>query len=191
MREVCETCRALPWNKGAQVRCICHGFNLDVGCGKNRQAGFLGMDKRSLPSVDFIWDIENLPWPFPSDCVDKLLASHVLEHLKPWITFDVWNEMHRVIKENCQALIVVPHGQSYGFLQDFSHITSYVDATFAYFCPADPSRLYTIYEPKPWRLERLHSSPLHNIEAILSPIKDNHHGLPPHPRKPSRKRSPH
>lgn len=171
LREPCQGCRVLPWNNGLYKRCVCHGFNLDVGSGHHKQPGFLGMDRRSLPEVDFVWNIENLPWPFPDDSVDRMLLSHILEHVSPSKTIGVFDEMWRVTKAEGQAMIVVPHGQSYGMLQDPTHQNFFVEATFSYFSPLDPSGLYGIYEPKPWKIERLTSSPLHNIEVILSVLK--------------------
>jgi ubiquinone/menaquinone biosynthesis C-methylase UbiE len=130
------------------------------------------VDARPLPNVSFLWDLEKLPWPFPSQCVDQILASHLLEHVSPKVTVDFWNEMWRVMKPEGQALIVVPHGQSYGYLQDPSHCSPYVEATFAYFCPAHLSNLYTVYKPKPWTLHRINSNPFGNLEAVLTPLPE-------------------
>ena len=85
------------------------------------------------------------------------------------------------MKADGQLLVVVPHGQSYGMLQDPTHQSFYVPTTFDYFCPDAPSNLYTIYRPHPWRAFRLHSSALHNIEAVLAPLKD-----PPHAKRPGK-----
>lgn len=40
---------------------------LDIGCGGNKQEGFIGMDKRELPGVDIIHDLEVFPWCIPTD----------------------------------------------------------------------------------------------------------------------------
>ena len=181
---VCASCQVLPWAPTAPRRCICHGVNLDLGASDHKQAGFLGVDRRAVKNVDFVWDLEQLPWPFPDNCVDQLLASHLLEHIAPKVTVDFWDEMWRILKPQGQLLVVVPHGHSYGMLQDPTHCSFYVEATFAYFCPAHISRLYEVYQPHPWTLQRINSYPLGNIECNLMPIKEE-----PHARQRTRARA--
>lgn len=59
------------------------GIRLDIGCGENKQAGFVGLDYRALETVDIVWDINMHPWPLPDECVIMAMASHVLEHIPP------------------------------------------------------------------------------------------------------------
>lgn len=59
------------------------GINLDVGCGANKNSGFVGLDILDLPEVDIVWDFNRTPWPLPDECVLKAVASHVLEHILP------------------------------------------------------------------------------------------------------------
>ena len=176
MPSLCESCAALPWMPKAKKRCICHGVNLDLGSSDHKQPGFCGVDRRAVENLDFVWDLEQFPWPFPDNCVDQMLASHLLEHIVPQKTLEFWDEMWRVMKTDGQLLVVVPHGHSYGMLQDPTHASFYVEATFAYFCPAHISGLYSIYKPRPWTLQRINSFPLGNIECCLLPIKEKNNG---------------
>lgn len=59
------------------------GVKLDIGCGANKQEGFIGMDIRQLDGVDIVHNIEQYPWPFPDESVSLSVASHVLEHINP------------------------------------------------------------------------------------------------------------
>ncbi len=59
------------------------GIRLDIGCGHNKQPGFVGMDVRSGPGIDVVQNLELFPWPFPDNSVSVAVASHVLEHIKP------------------------------------------------------------------------------------------------------------
>lgn len=59
------------------------GCNLDIGCGANKNPGFVGLDILDLPGVDIVWDFNRTPWPLPDECVLKAVASHVLEHILP------------------------------------------------------------------------------------------------------------
>lgn len=54
---------------------------LNVGCGLWTPLGFLNTDLCDGPGVDQVVNLMDLPLPFPDDCVDFLLASHVLEHI--------------------------------------------------------------------------------------------------------------
>jgi SAM-dependent methyltransferase len=159
---------------------------LDLGCGEGKQKGYIGMDRRAVPGVDIIGDIESvaaipawakhvvgaatLPWPIPDNSVDKLLCSHVLEHITPSVLPAVMDEMWRVMRWDGQVLIAVPHGDSYGFRQDPTHIGMFNESTFSYFDPA-AGGLWGIYKPKPWLIRRMHSSPYHNMEVVLEPRK--------------------
>lgn len=173
MRKLCKDCNKLPWTKLAKRRCVCHGFNLDVGCGNNKQKGFLGADRKEVFGVDFVFDLEKFPWPFKHNTVDKMLCSHMLSYIKPWLVIDFMNEMWEVINKDGQLLIVVPYAGSFGYHQDPLRSKGYNEASFAYFDPKHPSGLYKIYQPKPWHIERLHWNPLHNVEVILEPRNKN------------------
>jgi len=57
---------------------------LDIGCGENKQPGFIGVDFRKLPGVDVVQDLSLFPWAeIPSECADMVMASHLLEHIDP------------------------------------------------------------------------------------------------------------
>lgn len=59
------------------------GIRLDIGCGENKNAGFVGIDILPLKGVDIVHNIEITPWPLPADSVLMATASHLLEHLNP------------------------------------------------------------------------------------------------------------
>ena len=123
------------------------GIDLDVGCGFNKQPHFLGMDKRNVPGVDIVHNAEAFPWPLHADCCNKILLSHLWEHIKPWLSIDLMNECWRVMKPGGQVLISTPYAGSFGYFQDPTHCNPANEATFTYFDPAYP--LYGIYRPKP------------------------------------------
>ena len=129
------------------------GILLDIGCGGNKQAeNFVGMDKRALPGVDLVHDVEVFPWPLEDDSVHLAVCSHLLEHIKPWLTIDFFNEAWRVLQPDAQLVIAVPYGVSGGFQQDPTHCNIVIETTFQYFDPVFP--LYNIYKPKPWRIKK-------------------------------------
>lgn len=59
------------------------GIKLDIGCGANKNKGFVGMDILPLPGVDIVTNFEKFPWPLPDECASLAVASHVLEHISP------------------------------------------------------------------------------------------------------------
>lgn len=59
------------------------GIKLDIGCGQNKNPGFIGMDIRPGPGVDIVQNLERFPWKLPNESVSFAVASHVLEHIKP------------------------------------------------------------------------------------------------------------
>ena len=126
------------------------GIRLDIGAGENPQEGFVTVDKRPLPTTDILWDLEVFPWPLPDDCCLTIVGSHIIEHIKPWHTIPLFDELWRVMKLGGQLALVCPYAGSPGFWQDPTHCNGFNEATFQYFDPDYP--LYEIYKPKPWKL---------------------------------------
>ncbi len=125
---------------------------LDVGCGEDKVPEAIGMDKRLVQGVDVVHDLEVLPWPFPDGTFDTVVASHIMEHVKPWLTFDIVDEVWRVLKPDGKFLIATPYGMNELFMQDPSHVHGWTERTPSYFDPEHPSALYTIYRPLPWKI---------------------------------------
>jgi SAM-dependent methyltransferase len=127
------------------------GIMLDLGCGEKRNPRFIGIDKRKLPGVDIIWDLERFPWPIPDECCISVVASHLVEHIKPWLTVQFFNEVWRIMKHGGKFAIATPYAGSTGYWQDPSHCNGFIPATFQYFDPR--CLLYDIYFPSPWEVE--------------------------------------
>lgn len=145
------------------------GIRLDIGCGAHKTPGFVGMDMRPLDGVDIVHDVTVQPWPLPDECALCAVASHLVEHIPPhnFGFIDFMNEVWRVLKVGGEFAIATPHGYSPGYLQDPTHCNPCNEATWAYFDPEHPSRLWTIYQPKPWRIKMLAWDPSANIEVVL------------------------
>lgn len=97
------------------------GAKIDLGCGGNKQKHFLGMDKRALPGVDIVHDLEVFPYPLQNECCVILVASHFVEHLKPWLMLDFMNECWRICEVGATFAIAVPYAGSRGYWQDPTH----------------------------------------------------------------------
>lgn len=146
------------------------GIRLDIGCGANKNPGFIGLDVRDEVGVDIVHDVNVHPWPLPDQCVLIAVASHLIEHIPPYnfgfINF--MNEVWRIMKPGGEFAMVLPHGRSDGYLQDPTHCNPCNEATWAYFDPEHGGGvLYNIYKPKPWRIKYLVWDPSANIEVVL------------------------
>ena len=150
----------------AKLRALKHQW-LDLACGTNKQPGCLGMDMRDVKGVDIVHNMEDIPWPLPDDTFDLIIASHIVEHLKPWLMFDIFNEIWRVMQVGGRLMIVTPYAMAPSFHQDPTHIHGWVEATPTYFDPEHPSGLYEIYEPKPWKIDICTWHHDNNLEICL------------------------
>ena len=116
-------------------------LRIDIGCGKSKKEGFVGMDRRAFPGVDIVHDILDMPWPWGNDSVDEVHCSHVLEHLdhnqyKPHRVKFV-NELYRIMKVGAKATIITPHWCSCRAYGDFTHADKPVSEFFFYYLNAE------------------------------------------------------
>jgi len=151
------------------------GIKLDVGCGESKQEGFVGMDIRKCKGVDIIHSAEKFPYPLPKNCCSSILCSHLIEHIKPWLMIDLFNEFWRIMQEGGQLLIGMPYGWSFGFIQDPTHCNACNEATWSYYDP--DHALYCIYRPLPWRIVRNSYQSTGNMEVILEKRNKNYVGV--------------
>jgi len=80
---------------------------LDLGCGKNKKAGYVGVDSIKFDGVDKVADLRKT-WPWKDNSVDDVHCSHFLEHLTGAERVHFFNELHRVLKKDAKATIIVP-----------------------------------------------------------------------------------
>jgi hypothetical protein len=111
---------------------------LDIGCGKNKQAGYHGVDAISFDGVDTVLDVRKTPWPWGDDTIEAIYTSHFVEHLtrEEWVPF--FNEAHRVLKKAGTCHVITPH---------WSHDCAYGDPTHKSFL----SGWVAFYMNKGWR----------------------------------------
>lgn len=116
---------------------------LDIGCGRNKQAGFIGIDQYAMENVDIVcdlsakvWTFESFPteikdavepnpveglWMLANDSVDEVHCSHFLEHLTGTQRVTFFNELYRVMKKGAKATFITPHWASNRAYGDFTH----------------------------------------------------------------------
>jgi SAM-dependent methyltransferase len=166
----------------SMVRLSIEGRRLDIGCGSNKMQSFIGMDCRELPGVDLVHNAEEFPYPFSNDSLSVVLCSHLIEHIKPWLTIDFLNEVWRILEVGGQLLLSTPYGGSFGYWQDPTHINGFNEATFMYFDP--DFKLYNFYRPNPWKIHFIDWNTQENIDVILEKreLKEYPNGMFVYPR---------
>lgn len=94
-------------------------ITLDIGCGKFKTPGSIGIDCHALPGVDIVHDANNPFTMFADNSIDKIIMSHCLEHLDD--TVQVIIEMHRMLRTGGLLIIDVPHVSSLQAFADPTH----------------------------------------------------------------------
>ena len=129
---------------------------LDLGCGQRPKEGFEGVDIHPGPAKHVV-DLFKFPWPFESDSVDEIHASHLLEHvpareveerdlnissrafkighsyLGADMLFAFVDECYRILKADSWMHVVVPSGRSNRAFWDPTHRRFFMQETCLYF----------------------------------------------------------
>lgn len=113
-------------------------IKLDLGCGKNCQSGFAGVDVLDF-GQKHVLDLRQTPWPWADSSVGEVRSSHFLEHLTNTERVVFFNELYRVLKPDATAQIVTPN---------WSHACAYGDPTHQW---PPMSAWYPLYLHKDWR----------------------------------------
>lgn len=120
-----------PSNKVNKIVASEGPIRIDIGAGKNKREGFIGVDIIPFEGVDIILNVGKDKWPWPDGSVDEIHASHLVEHLIPKERVHFINEVGRVLKNpeynNAGALskgfatIITPHWASQRAYGDMTH----------------------------------------------------------------------
>jgi len=105
---------------------------LELGCGDHKMIrGSIGIDIRSLPSVDLVGDAVSILSKFPDASVDEIHSSHFLEHLDD--VRGLLSASARVLKPRGYFFATVPHFSNPFYYSDPTHRTPFGLYTPAYF----------------------------------------------------------
>ena len=106
---------------------------LDLGCGKKKRPGAIGVDYSNRHNADVIHDLNIFPYPFPSESIDQIYLDNILEHLNKPIK--VMEEVHRIAKVGAIIKVIVPYFRSKWAHIDPTHKTFYTVDSFSYYDP--------------------------------------------------------
>lgn len=94
-------------------------LTLDIGCGRARMEGAVGLDKSPDSEADVVADIDAPHLPFKSGSFDEVVMMDSLEHVG-----DVKKTLYeaaRVLRPSGSVFIRVPHFSSLHAYSDFTH----------------------------------------------------------------------
>lgn len=106
---------------------------LDLGCGKKKRPGAIGVDYSDRHDADIIHDLNVFPYPFEDNSIDKIYLDNTLEHLDS--PMDVMTEVYRICKEGATVKVIVPYFRSVWASIDPTHKTFFTVESFAYYDP--------------------------------------------------------
>jgi SAM-dependent methyltransferase len=86
---------------------------LDVGCGRFKYPGAIGIDRLESTDADVQHDLDLLPYPFEDGSFDTVIARHVLEHLEA--PLEVLTELHRITRSGGIVTVITHHFSSRSF----------------------------------------------------------------------------
>lgn len=113
-------------------------IRVDLGCGRSKPEGYLGVDVYSRPGVDIVADLTQR-FPFADSSVDAVRAHDLVEHLPDRL--HTMNEIWRICKPNATVDIFVPSTDGRGAFQDPTHVSFWNLNSFQYYCVEFPGYL--------------------------------------------------
>ena len=103
---------------------------LDLGCGKKKRAGSIGVDWSDRHDADVIHDLNVFPYPFEGASVDMVYIDNTLEHLDDPIA--VMGELYRIVKPSGIVKVIVPYFRSVSAFIDPTHKHFFTVESFSY-----------------------------------------------------------
>jgi len=103
---------------------------LDIGCGRSKYPGSIGLDHMPLPGVDVVADLGDA-LPFHDGEFDAVFANQVLEHVRDMV--GLMSEIHRVLRLGGILLVHMPYFRSSWAHIDPTHVRSFTINSMDYF----------------------------------------------------------
>jgi len=153
---------------------------LDIGCGKSKKKGYIGVDILPVDGVDIVHDLNKFPYPFQDNEIDEIWMDQCLEHVYNPVT--VVEEIYRICKNGAKVIIGVPFFRSVGACIDPTHKNFFTPYWFDYF---DPNSIFCkrfayskvrfkvnkIQFDREWKELNMKMSLLHKLMIVLANYK--------------------
>ncbi len=99
--------KGIPGNSAVGERKTTTPLCLDLGCGRTKPPGFIGVDLYEKPEVDVVHNLNQMPWPWEDESVDCVRFSRCVIHLKDIDA--ALQEVVRILKPGGLLWIVTGH----------------------------------------------------------------------------------
>lgn len=103
---------------------------LDIGCGRNKLSGTIGLDQTPFPGVDVVSNL-NDGLPFADEAFEVVYSDQVLEHVPNLI--GLIEEIHRILIPGGMMVAHVPYFRSSWATVDPTHIRQFTLNSLDYF----------------------------------------------------------
>jgi SAM-dependent methyltransferase len=104
---------------------------LDVGCGRNKRPGAIGVDYNADTAADALADINGGRLPFQDNVFDRVELIHVIEHVEDVVK--TIEELHRVCRPGGVIRLETPHYTDFSSFCDPTHRWHLNSFSFRYF----------------------------------------------------------
>ncbi|MBR9706713.1 methyltransferase domain-containing protein [Candidatus Pacearchaeota archaeon] len=106
-------------------------MKLHLGCGIDKKAGYVNIDRSDQVNPDLVWDLEETPLPFEDNSITEVVANHVFEHLYNFVP--LMHDLRRICVPGAKIKIKVPFYSTWGQYNDPTHVRFFSPFTFNYF----------------------------------------------------------
>lgn len=104
---------------------------LDIGCGRNKIPGAIGIDLNPETQADIIHDLNVFPYPFADNEFEAVNCDSILEHVEDILR--VMEEIHRITLPGGRVHVKVPYYTSFDAFTDPTHKHFFTSRSFDYF----------------------------------------------------------
>lgn len=125
---------------------------LDVGCGRNKHPGSVGLDYNPKTGADVIHDLGAFPYPFQDNEFDLIIGNHVIEHIPDVMGFV--GELYRITRPGGRIRLLTPHYTNPDWPTDPTHRNHFNCYSFSTFVRGSRNLFdfYTDVELRPVRI---------------------------------------
>ena len=103
---------------------------INLGCGRNKLAGAVGVDFLEFPGIDVVADL-NQRLPFDDESFDVVHSNQVFEHVHNLL--GLMAECHRLLRPGGLLVAHVPYFRSSWSAVDPTHIRQFCISSMNYF----------------------------------------------------------
>lgn len=109
---------------------------LDIGCGKHKTPGAIGLDFNPRTDADVIHNLNQFPYPFADNEFDLIIGNQVIEHVDDVLA--VVKELYRIAKPGATIRLDTPHYTDVSSYRDPTHKHHLTCESFMYFTEKRP-----------------------------------------------------